>query len=578
MGTLFSRSKFNHTIFSENNNKISNNNWCWLEQFSNYAPSGLPDFDLRQNEWKTLYPGPNEIIESTPRGDDSYNQAENCIVPGPNCRLETLPQGDDFCDWSFEGPVSIANCFWWLDSRFSDKTGYPGDGEDIYPLVKDYGTGDDHSIENVQKLIEKIANEVQTSSLGKTYITNIESGIQSWLEEAGLTNDINVNLINNPNYVNITDNICNQNNIIIKLGFYKSELLEDQKQIHSNRMLPIKFEWPGHIQSFITTSSALNSLQLLLVGAENNWTDVTISIYDIIPENASVTPIGTSSRIINPSAKPEWIKFLFYPEVSLIPGNEYYISVRALEESPYNIHWCYGNDIYQNGIATRCHNNYILEELYDNDFAFKTEYYASEGTRCNEQYVAIAGINPENQKIALSDPYRDWNYTENTTDHNDALYVSHDIYKVKIGKPLTNVDCECWIEDYISPGLGDYTIVEQAIFLQNDILPPEVKVQKPDNWIYLNDKKIIPFIMPLIIGKITIEVYAVDNQSGIERVEIYIGEDLAANLTPPPDEDDLYKYLWKERIKSNFIRKITVIAYDNSKNMATDEIYVVKIL
>jgi hypothetical protein len=84
--------------------------------------------------------------------------------------------------------------------------------------------------------------------------------------------------------------------------------------------------------------------------------------------------------------------------------------------------------------------------------------------------------------------------------------------------------------------------------------------------------------MPLIIGKITIEVQAIDNQSGIERVEIYIGEELVANLTPPPDEDNLYKYLWKEKIKSNFIRKITVIAFDNSKNMAKDEIYVVKIL
>jgi len=100
---------------------------------SNYAPAGMPDFDQKQDNWV------NPTSES----------------------------------WSFCGPTALANCLWWLDSRFEHwlarvnggPIGLPGDQYDRFPLVRDYtdnlaqtyippnpppGTNnDDHAADNV---------------------------------------------------------------------------------------------------------------------------------------------------------------------------------------------------------------------------------------------------------------------------------------------------------------------------------------------------------------------------------------------------------------------------------------------
>ena len=71
--------------------------------------------------------------------------------------------------------------------------------------------------------------------------------------------------------------------------------------------------------------------------------------------------------------------------------------------------------------------------------------------------------------------------------------------------------------------------------------------------------------VPLIIGKITIEINATDNLSGMNRVELYIDDLQTANISDPP-----YLWLWNER--TFFRHKIKVIAYDNAGNRAIEEI------
>ena len=75
------------------------------------------------------------MIDSTVAGDDIYNPTENCIAPGPDCSLNSSVVGDDVEEWVFCGPVAVANCFWWFDSKFADPEGTPGDGEDQFTLV-----------------------------------------------------------------------------------------------------------------------------------------------------------------------------------------------------------------------------------------------------------------------------------------------------------------------------------------------------------------------------------------------------------------------------------------------------------
>ena len=113
------------TCFSSLTNAIDENNtnkqrnifpeesWHYLPTYPNYAPSGMPDFDqCAQDDWKSW----------------------------------------GFF-WSLCAPNAIANIFWWFDSKHSDPNGFPGDGNDTYPLVGGFYVVtpniDDHSPTNV---------------------------------------------------------------------------------------------------------------------------------------------------------------------------------------------------------------------------------------------------------------------------------------------------------------------------------------------------------------------------------------------------------------------------------------------
>ena len=112
-----------------------------------------------------------------------------------------------------------------------------------------------------------------------------------------------------------------------------------------------------------------------------------------------------------------------------------------------------------------------------------------------------------------------------------------------------------------------------------DLEPPEVYITKPvGGHLYVNILDIIVFDIPirlfifntLIIGKINIDVYAVDNISGINQVEFYINDELRS-----PDDDPPYSWTW-DQIVFLFPYEIKVIAYDGAGNQATDTINVWK--
>jgi hypothetical protein len=72
--------------------------WYWKDPYQDYAPSGMPDIDQRQDTW---------------------------------VKSETE-------QWTFCGPCAVANCFQWFDSKYNVPSGSPGDGQDQFPLVRDY--------------------------------------------------------------------------------------------------------------------------------------------------------------------------------------------------------------------------------------------------------------------------------------------------------------------------------------------------------------------------------------------------------------------------------------------------------
>jgi hypothetical protein len=152
--------------------------------------------------------------------------------------------------WSFCGPTCVADIFWWFDSKHEIQQGYPGDGNDTYPLVSDYhalGTPtpgpytDDHNFNNVndlstpwkqgqgaKELIENIAWYCNTNfcrfpfirGLAGTYHRFLKQGIEQWIKDAGLQDRYQVEEFENPDFSLIVEQLQNNQGIIINLIFY----------------------------------------------------------------------------------------------------------------------------------------------------------------------------------------------------------------------------------------------------------------------------------------------------------------------------------------------------------------------
>ena len=100
-----------------------------------------------------------------------------------------------------------------------------------------------------------------------------------------------------------------------------------------------------------------------------------------------------------------------------------------------------------------------------------------------------------------------------------------------------------------------------------DTIPPKIKIISPKRALYINNKKIIPFLTVVILGNINIEVEAVDYESGIDRVEFYIDDTLKS-----VDYSEPYSFMWDEDTSQEFKHTIKVIAYDRERNNASEEI------
>jgi hypothetical protein len=202
--------------------------WYWMDSYPNYAPSGLPDFDQNQDQWKGIIDGGNGVAESVASGDDVQVTAEGGLVdpdapaviaPGLDCALESTPGGDDITVWMFSNAVSTINCLWWLDSRYADSSGFPGDGEDIYPLISDYGAGDDHTAANAPLSIERMANMLDITSTIYLDDNVWVDGIDEWFVNVSLEDKLDVNFYNYPTFEFIAGEIEIGKAVILVIGF-----------------------------------------------------------------------------------------------------------------------------------------------------------------------------------------------------------------------------------------------------------------------------------------------------------------------------------------------------------------------
>jgi hypothetical protein len=204
--------------------------WYWEAPFEDYSPSGMPDFDQKQDGWAN-------------------------------------PQTEKP---SFCGPVAAANCFWWFDSKHNVPPGLPGDGDDLFPLVRDYLDDnpsliglDDHDMWNVDhsatgwfpgspppatpqpfvpgpqpslpswgELVERLAWEMDTdgrrtdSSLVGTGVEDLEGAINVWLsnetfQEGGqLSDTLCGRAWQKPTFSMVNSWVRDDFGVILLLGFW----------------------------------------------------------------------------------------------------------------------------------------------------------------------------------------------------------------------------------------------------------------------------------------------------------------------------------------------------------------------
>jgi len=93
-----------------------------------------------------------------------------------------------------------------------------------------------------------------------------------------------------------------------------------------------------------------------------------------------------------------------------------------------------------------------------------------------------------------------------------------------------------------------------------------IYIERPRDHLYIFDREIAPFKLPIIIGKITVTADAYD-EDGIQKVEFYIDGILKYNDTQQP-----YQWLWNEFAVGK--HEVKVIARDSFGNKAEDMVNV----
>ena len=176
--------------------------------------------------------------KSTRSVEDGIRELKKVDIPGftivcshlmsnwEKCFDANAKKNDNEVKWCFCGPVAVANCFWWFDSKYANPTGTPGDGQDEFRLVEDYTVGDDHSSANAPELICRLANAMKTCENGTTYVSNMQPAIEQWLKDTGLDDKFQVTTYNKPTFDFIESEIKRSQDVILSIGYYSNKKVD----------------------------------------------------------------------------------------------------------------------------------------------------------------------------------------------------------------------------------------------------------------------------------------------------------------------------------------------------------------
>ncbi len=153
-----------------------------------YAPSGMPDFDQRQDAWW-------------------FSEPES---------------------WTYCGPLAAANCLWWFDSKMEPNPVPPPTINDNYGLVTSYNPDvwDDHDPRNLPPFVEDLAWLMDTDGQrtgiqhSGTYVSDMYDAVNQYLSDRGLDENYEVTLMPQPSFKWVEYEVERCEDVILLLGFW----------------------------------------------------------------------------------------------------------------------------------------------------------------------------------------------------------------------------------------------------------------------------------------------------------------------------------------------------------------------
>lgn len=153
----------------------------WKGEFPDYAPSGMPDFDQKQDAWN----------------------------------------GNSSGQWTYCGPVAVANSLWWLDSEFEPGAVQPPTKSDGFGLVTAYGSWDDHDPQNVPPLVNDLASFGKTDPNFGTEVHDLKQGIDQYLNAKGMNAYFYTHLYKQPTFELVEREVERCQDVVLLLGFWQ---------------------------------------------------------------------------------------------------------------------------------------------------------------------------------------------------------------------------------------------------------------------------------------------------------------------------------------------------------------------
>jgi len=156
--------------------------WYWKPGgWEDYALSGMPDFDQKQDGW--------------------FEPASG--------------------RWTFCGPTAVANSLWYFDSREEPVPMPQPIPNDNYWLVTAYGPWDDHDPLNVEPLVNDLAAFMNTNPSTGTNVYDMQDGIEDYLNATGYGDDYYEVTVPMPEFGWIEEEVERCEDVILLLGFWQ---------------------------------------------------------------------------------------------------------------------------------------------------------------------------------------------------------------------------------------------------------------------------------------------------------------------------------------------------------------------